>query len=79
LKLFLSGQLQLQTNLKSIQTITQFINKRINGTTINRSVNGQLSFVLAYNQKPKFEDFFQKLEEIKTCWELKLMVSLIQH
>ncbi len=79
MKLFLSGQLQLQTNLKSIQTITQFINKRINGTTINRSVNGQLSFVLAYNQKPKFEDFFQKLEEIKTCWELKLMVSLIQH
>ena len=54
----ISEQLQVQSNLKAIENITQFINKRIQGVNMNRSVNGQLSYILAYNQKPKFEEFF---------------------
>jgi hypothetical protein len=32
---------------------------------MNRSVNGQLSYILAYNQKPKFEEFFTTLDKNK--------------
>jgi hypothetical protein len=32
---------------------------------MNRSVNGQLSYILAYNQKPKFEEFFTTFDKNK--------------
>ena len=32
---------------------------------MNRSVNGQLSYILAYNQKPKFQDFFTSFDQNK--------------
>ena len=61
----ISEQLQVQSNLKAIENITQFINKRIQGVNMNRSVNGQLSYILAYNQKPKFEEFFTLFDQNK--------------
>lgn len=54
-----------QAHAKGVEFILQFIASKIKGAFISRSVNNQISFILPYSQKIKFEEFFLALDENK--------------
>jgi hypothetical protein len=63
-------QLLQEARAKSIETISQFIARRLNGAVLTRHINNTLNFTLPYNQKPNFEDFFMALEKSKNALDI---------
>jgi ATP-binding cassette subfamily A (ABC1) protein 2 len=60
----------MESRTKSIETITQFISKRIHGASLTRQINNTLTFTLPYAQKTNFEDFFIALERNKNSLDI---------
>lgn len=60
----------IEARSKSIETITNFIAKRVNGATLTRQINNNFNFTLPYSQKTNFEDFFNALEKNKNSLEI---------
>jgi hypothetical protein len=60
----------MESRAKSIETITQFISKRIHGSSLTRQINNTLTFTLPYAQKSNFEDFFIALERNKNSLDI---------
>lgn len=60
----------MESRAKSIDTISQFISKRINGASLTRQINNTLTFTLPYAQKSNFEDFFIALERNKNSLDI---------
>ena len=60
----------IEARSKSIEVITNFITKKINGATLTRQINNNYSFTLPYSQKANFENFFNALEKNKSALEI---------
>ena len=60
----------MESRAKSIEIISQFISKRINGSTLTRQINNTLTFTLPYSQKYNFEEFFVSLERNKNSLDI---------
>ncbi len=63
-------QLLLEARNKSIENISNFISKHINGASLTRQMNNTLSYTLPYSQKINFEDFFKALDKNRASLDI---------
>ena len=60
----------IESRNKSIENISNFIAKHVNGATLTRQMNNTLNYTLPYSQKANFEDFFRTLEKNKISLDI---------
>jgi hypothetical protein len=60
----------MEARARSIDTINQFISRRIHGASLTRQINNTLTFTLPYSQKSNFQDFFVALERNKNALDI---------